>query len=90
MATVFLATDLRHKRSVALKGLHPELAHTLGPERFQREIETVPASVVPLTDLGQSERGPGLGDLNVVGLRKGLQPHRSREAAGRACRLRRR
>ena len=41
MATVFLAHDLRHKRPVALKVLHPELAHTLGPERFQREIETV-------------------------------------------------
>jgi eukaryotic-like serine/threonine-protein kinase len=41
MATVFLAHDLRHKRPVALKVLHPEMAHTLGPERFQREIETV-------------------------------------------------
>jgi TolB-like protein/tRNA A-37 threonylcarbamoyl transferase component Bud32 len=41
MATVFLAHDLRHKRPVALKVLHHELAHTLGPERFQREIETV-------------------------------------------------
>jgi eukaryotic-like serine/threonine-protein kinase len=41
MATVFLAHDLRHKRPVALKVLHAELAHTLGPERFQREIETV-------------------------------------------------
>ena len=40
MATVFLAHDLRHKRSVALKVLHPELAETLGPARFQREIET--------------------------------------------------
>ena len=40
MATVFLAHDLRHKRPVALKVLHPELAQTLGPERFQREIET--------------------------------------------------
>jgi serine/threonine-protein kinase len=40
MATVFLAHDLRHKRPVALKVLHPELALTLGPERFQREIET--------------------------------------------------
>ncbi len=40
MATVFLAHDLRHKRPVALKVLHPELAATLGPERFQREIET--------------------------------------------------
>ena len=41
MATVFLALDLRHKRLVALKVLHPELAQALGPERFQREIETV-------------------------------------------------
>jgi eukaryotic-like serine/threonine-protein kinase len=41
MATVFLAQDVRHKRSVALKVLRPELALTLGPSRFQREIETV-------------------------------------------------
>ena len=39
MATVYLANDLRHDRSVALKVLHPELAATLGPERFQREIK---------------------------------------------------
>ena len=38
MATVFLATDLKHDRPVALKVLHPELAASLGPERFQREI----------------------------------------------------
>ena len=38
MATVFLAQDLRHDRPVALKVLHPDLAHALGPERFQREI----------------------------------------------------
>ena len=38
MATVYLAHDLRHDRQVALKVLHPELAATLGPERFQREI----------------------------------------------------
>jgi serine/threonine protein kinase len=41
MATVFLAVDLRHNRPVALKVLHAQLAQTLGPERFQREIETV-------------------------------------------------
>ncbi len=40
MATVYLAHDLKHKRPVALKVLHPDLAATLGPERFQREIET--------------------------------------------------
>jgi serine/threonine-protein kinase len=38
MATVYLARDLRHDRPVALKVLHPELAHVLGPERFIREI----------------------------------------------------
>ena len=36
MATVYLARDVRHDRPVALKVLHPELAATLGPERFQR------------------------------------------------------
>jgi serine/threonine-protein kinase len=39
MATVYLAQDLKHKRPVALKVLRPELAQSLGPERFQREIE---------------------------------------------------
>ena len=38
MATVYLALDIRHKRPVALKVLHPALAHALGPERFLREI----------------------------------------------------
>jgi len=38
MATVYLAHDLRHDRSVALKVLHPELAASLGADRFQREI----------------------------------------------------
>src|SRR3954451_13078489 len=39
MAVVYLAHDLRHDRSVALKVLHPELARALGPERFLREIK---------------------------------------------------
>ena len=39
MATVFLARDLRHDRRVAVKVLHPELAATLGAERFLREIQ---------------------------------------------------
>src|ERR1700741_3145900 len=38
MAVVYLAHDLRHDRPVALKVLLPELAASLGPERFQREI----------------------------------------------------
>ncbi|HET8833881.1 MAG TPA: protein kinase, partial [Gemmatimonadales bacterium] len=39
MATVYLARDLRHDRPVALKVLHPDLAHALGADRFQREIK---------------------------------------------------
>src|SRR5881409_3309789 len=39
MATVYHARDLKHDRRVALKVLHPELASTLGSERFQREIK---------------------------------------------------
>jgi len=38
MATVYLADDLRHARLVALKVLDPQLAASLGPERFLREI----------------------------------------------------
>ena len=38
MATVYLARDLKHDRPVALKVLRPELAASLGPERFEREI----------------------------------------------------
>lgn len=39
MATVYLARDLKHGRSVAIKVLRPELAHVLGPARFLQEIE---------------------------------------------------
>jgi serine/threonine protein kinase/tetratricopeptide (TPR) repeat protein len=39
MATVYLAQDAKHDRLVALKVLHPELAASLGPERFLREIK---------------------------------------------------
>jgi len=34
MATVFLAQDLNHKRPVALKVLHPELASASGLSGF--------------------------------------------------------
>src|SRR2546428_811367 len=39
MATVYLTRDLKHDRRVAVKVLHSELAATVGPERFQREIK---------------------------------------------------
>jgi hypothetical protein len=39
MATVYLATDLKHEREVALKVLRPELGAVLGAERFLAEIK---------------------------------------------------
>ncbi len=38
MATVYLAHDVQHDRPVALKVVLPELAASMGNERFQREI----------------------------------------------------
>ena len=38
MATVYLAHDVNHDRPVALKLVLPELAASIGNERFQREI----------------------------------------------------
>jgi eukaryotic-like serine/threonine-protein kinase len=61
MATVYLAQDLKHRRQVALKVLHPHLAHALGPERFLREIETAASlthpHLVPLFDSGTAGEG---------------------------------
>jgi TolB-like protein/Tfp pilus assembly protein PilF len=59
MATVFLAEDLKHGRSVALKVLHPELALALGHERFQREIRLAARLQHPhiLTVLDSGEAG---------------------------------
>ncbi|MHC4235826.1 MAG: hypothetical protein ACYSUQ_11975 [Planctomycetota bacterium] len=39
MATEYLAHDVRHDRDVAVKVLRPEIAASLGSERFLREIE---------------------------------------------------
>jgi serine/threonine-protein kinase len=39
MATVYLAQDLKHRRQVAVKVLRPELAATIGAERFLREVD---------------------------------------------------
>jgi serine/threonine-protein kinase len=59
MATVFLAQDLKHDRPVALKVLHPELAASLGPDRFQREIRFAARLQHPhiLTVLDSGEAG---------------------------------
>jgi len=58
MATVYLAQDVRHGRPVAVKVLHPELALSLGPERFLREIQIAARlqhpHIVPLYDSGQA------------------------------------
>jgi serine/threonine-protein kinase len=63
MATVYLAHDLRHDRSVALKVLHPELAAALGPERFQREIRLAARlqhpHILTVHDSGEAPGTPG-------------------------------
>ena len=59
MATVYLADDLKHGRKVAVKVLRPELAATIGPDRFLREIETAARLnhpyIIPLYDSGASD-----------------------------------
>jgi len=59
MATVYLATDLKHGRRVAIKVLRPELAATLGPDRFVREIEIAAnlthPHILPLFDSGEAD-----------------------------------
>ena len=62
MAIVFLALDAKHKRPVALKVLRNELAISLGPERFRREIELAARLQHPhiLSVLDSGEAGAGL------------------------------
>ncbi len=59
MATVYLAQDTKHRRSVAVKVLRPEVAAALGRTRFLREIETAAhlnhPHILPLHDSGQAE-----------------------------------
>ncbi len=59
MAIVYLAQDLKHGRPVAIKVLRPELAATLGAERFLREIDTAARlnhpHIVPLYDSGDAD-----------------------------------
>jgi len=59
MATVYLARDLRHDRAVAIKVLRPELAASLGAERFLLEIKTTAQlthpNILPLLDSGEAD-----------------------------------
>ncbi|HZD17242.1 MAG TPA: serine/threonine protein kinase, partial [Actinomycetota bacterium] len=59
MAVVYLAHDNQYDRDVAIKVLRPELAATLGPDRFLREIEAVAGlthpHVLPLYDSGEAD-----------------------------------
>ncbi|MGH7499913.1 MAG: protein kinase domain-containing protein [Gemmatimonadales bacterium] len=59
MATVYLAHDLKHRRPVAIKILHPHLAANVGPERFQREVDIAARlnhpHILTLIDSGESD-----------------------------------
>jgi serine/threonine-protein kinase len=59
MATVYLAEDLKHKRQVAVKVMRPELAATLGSDRFLREVEIAAQlnhpNILPMYDSGEAE-----------------------------------
>src|SRR5689334_18154147 len=59
MATVYLAEEKKHGRKVAIKVLRPELAASVGAERFLREIGIVARlshpHIVPLIDSGDSD-----------------------------------
>jgi tetratricopeptide (TPR) repeat protein len=58
MAIVYLARDLRHERSVALKVFRPDAAGALGADRFHREIRVTAAlqhpNILPVFDSGRS------------------------------------
>jgi serine/threonine-protein kinase len=59
MAVVYLARDVKHDRPVAVKVLQPDLAASLGTDRFLREIETAARlqhpHILPLYDSGEAD-----------------------------------
>jgi len=61
MASVVLAHDVVHGLPVALKVLHPELASTVGADRFKREIRVAASlkhpNILGIIDAGQTEQG---------------------------------
>ena len=58
MATVYLAEDLKHRRPVAIKVLRPDLAASLGPDRFMQEIDIAARlqhpHILPVHDSGEA------------------------------------
>jgi eukaryotic-like serine/threonine-protein kinase len=58
MAAVYQAHDVRHGRSVAIKVLHPDVAASIGRERFLAEIRTTAnlahPHILPLFDSGEA------------------------------------
>ena len=56
---MFLAQDTKHERVVAIKVLHPDLAASLGPDRFLREIKLAARlnhpHILPLFDSGNAD-----------------------------------
>jgi serine/threonine-protein kinase len=59
MATVYRARDSRHDRDVAIKLLRPEVAASIGHERFLREIRVTAQlthpRILPLLDSGATD-----------------------------------
>jgi hypothetical protein len=59
MAVVYLAHDLRHERHVAVKVLRPDLAASVGAQRFLREIKLAAKlshqNIVALYDSGDAD-----------------------------------
>ncbi len=59
MATVYLAHDVKHDRQVALKVLRPDLAASLGADRFLREVRIAAnlshPHILPLYDSGEAD-----------------------------------
>ena len=62
MATVYLARDLKHDRLVVLEVLKPDLAASLGHERFLKEITTTAnlrhPHILPFHDSGGERLNP--------------------------------
>ena len=65
MATVYLADDRKHHRQVALKVLRPDLAASLGAERFLQEIQ-IAARLTHPNILALHDSGEASGTLFYV------------------------